>query len=341
MTSIVAESTSLSEPRLSLSKAGMIACVVLALGIVGLLGGRFLTLTPEDDTLRDSTLGQLALWMADQTGEDEIVSPLALYAEHWAQSIDEDTLDPAILLVTMRNTLVVWIIVMALCAVAGLLLVFVQPQRSVLPLVISLVGLDLLLFTLTAPDLVGWVLLGIVALLIGLVMGPAKTSRIVGFIVAMSVLFVFWEADKRFAASTNYEITVAQPPWTYTAYPSIADSLDALAAGDVSAVVLDRRDLADNMAPFPADEDIDPARTTYPQLRYLDTQDRSMTLGPFVIEPAFSGRLAVAVQADHTAEWPSVSPLEIGHDRHRQRANTPRRAIWPRAGIWCCLISKS
>ena len=89
----------------SLRKPLQLALTLLALALVlasmGASGGVY----PHDETLRESTLGKLAAWMADQSGKeaDELLSPLARYADHWANELGDDALDPEILFISIRN----------------------------------------------------------------------------------------------------------------------------------------------------------------------------------------------------------------------------------------------
>ena len=81
-------------------KKASLALTMLALALAWSLLTTFQSLAWDDDLLVESTLGQLALWMAEQSGNDpeDISSPLAQYAADWANELGAETLDPALLL---------------------------------------------------------------------------------------------------------------------------------------------------------------------------------------------------------------------------------------------------
>ena len=212
----------------------------------------------------------------------------------------------------MRSLLIAWILLVGLSAVIALGLILFKTSQPRGALLVTLLGLDFLLFMVPAIDddtTLFWVLGGIVLVLITLLALPGKVSRVIGFIVALSTLLVLWEGGKAFASSVNYKITLSQPSLDYSRYASIDEALQALAAGEVDAVIVDRRDLADLMAPFPDDKDVDAASLAYPGLRYLPDMDMSNTIGFFHIEPEMSGRLSVAVPATQASSIHSLNDL--------------------------------
>lgn len=270
---------------------------------------QFVQLTLEDELLLDSTVGELALWMSDQTEEEEIESILGQFAENWAQSSGEEVLAPEIILNVMQNGLILWTGAIGILAIIGIITLFMKFSSARHFLLATLIGLDALLFIVPVIDNsnVVAVLLGAITLMLAvLLFAPGKVTRILGFFVVLSTLLVVWEAGKAFAASVNYKILQAQDSWEYTTYPTLDDGLLALENGDIDAVILDRRDLSDVMV-AQADPDVDPATMPYPNLRYLDDLDRTDKIGIMSIAPSFPNRLSVAVRAADGERWSTVS----------------------------------
>lgn len=297
-----------SSPTQSLVKLLMIVLMTGVVLIVGMLANRFRTLTIDNALLLDSTVGELAIWMSEQTEEAEIESYLGQYAENWAQSLGQESLAPEVLLHAMRNGLVVWTGVIALVATIGLLNVFVRAAWVRPTLLITLLGLDALLFIIpatTGDNSLTLLLTALIMVLIALLLAPGRVSRVIGFFAALSILFVVWEAGKAFAASVDYRVTLSQPNWQYTTYATLEDSLDALERGDVSAVVFDRRDLSEHMAAQTVPES-EAVALRYPNLRYLDELTLSAGVAFMPIAPEFPGRLSIAVRAEDAERWSSV-----------------------------------
>ena len=285
--------------------------VLVFIGISGALANQFNSMTIDDPLLLDSTVGELAIWMADQTTEDEIESLIAQSAENWAQSLGQESLEPEIILDFMQNGLFLWAGFITVSAIIALGMCFFRPAWLRPTLLVSLLSIDALLFIIPVIDgnnTYLWVIAGIIALLIALLLAPGKVSKVMGFFVVLSALFVVWELSKTFAAQTNYKITIGQAAWQYATYPTLDDALEALSAGNIDAVILDRRDLSDVMPEYPPDEDadIDTEELTYPQLVYLNDLDQRTQVGIFAIEPAFPGRLSVAVRAEDAENWQAI-----------------------------------
>ena len=297
-----------------LQKPTLFLLSLIAMGLVFSVLTVFQSSTPEDDLLVESTVGQLAIWMTDQTTNDhqDILSPLAQYADNWATEIGEDELPPEILLTVMRNGVVFWAGLALISLVAGLLVLFVKPSFSRSIFFVSLLILDGLLFivpTLDESNVLSLVFFAILTVLVLLLMIPGKVSRVLGFFVALSVLLVVWEAGKSFAASVNYKIVLPQLTWEYTTYPTLDESLLALEAGDVDYIIADRKDLDDWMLPYPLDDDTETEGLPLENLRYLDDLDRSEGFGFLPILPEFPGRLSVAVRADEAGQVTAVRDI--------------------------------
>ena len=294
--------------RLTPKILGSIVLMLIAVSIVFSLTSYFIQLSTEDEFLLDSTVGELAIWMSEQTEEDEIESVLGRFAENWAQSLGEEALPADVILTSTRNGLVVWTGVIGVLAVIGLVSLFIKPAQARHWLLAVLLGLDVLLFSV--PVIEGnrilAVLLGaIVLLLVVLLLAQGKVTRVLGFFVVLSTLFVAWETSKAFATAVDYRILLAQPAWEYTTYATLDDALAALESGETDAVIYDRRDLSEVM-PERTASTIDET-LFYKDLRYLDNLDYTDSTGFFPLTPEFPGRLNIAVRTENNEQWETLS----------------------------------
>ncbi|MCY3914675.1 MAG: ABC transporter permease [Chloroflexi bacterium] len=302
MTDITVELTAPDARFRRLKKPAQVALTLLALALVLNLWSSFGGLALNDEAMRESTLGRLATWMADQSGNDpeEIRSPLAAYADHWANELGARQLDPDILYTAMRNMRIAYYGLIVMLLVYTLMAIVVRPGRAPLLLFVILILLDALLFlipSLETGESLMPLIFSILALLAALVLSPGKLSRVVGFFLALSFLLVGWEASKAIADSLSYKILLPQRSWTYQTEATMEEALVALLAGEVDYVIADRKDLDDLMPPHPPKGDRDEA-LPYPELRYLANLDRREGVALLPIAPAFPGRLSVAVRVD-------------------------------------------
>lgn len=267
--------------------------------------------------LTDSTFGELAIWMSEQSSEDEIVSFLGQYADNWAAQLGEEELDPAILLTAMRNGLVVWLGIIAAVTVTGAIGLAVNTNWSRSVLLSSLLGLDSLLFiipTLEGDDSLRWVLVAITLMLGVLLFAPGRVTKVLGFVVVLSALLVIWETGKIAAQSVNYSITLPHSSWSYTTYSTLDETLVALETGDIDAVIVDQRDVSDIILPYPAEEVTDTDEPpVYASLRVLTTVERAEYVLGLPISPEFPGRLAVVVREVDTTDSTSAGHFTGQH----------------------------
>jgi NitT/TauT family transport system permease protein len=286
-----------------LSSAGLMLIVI---GIVLWLTNYFAQLSLEDEFLLDSTVGELAIWMSDQTAEEEIESFLGRLAENWAQSMSEKALSPNIILNAMRNGLVIWTGFFGILAILGLISLFIKAAQARHWFLAVLLGLDTLLFivpVIEGSDVLTVLLVAMVLMLVILLLAPGKVSRVLGFFVVLSTLFVAWETSKGFAARVDYKILLPQPAWEYTTYPTLDDALVALENDETDAVIFDRNDLSDVMVAI-SDVQTDPLTTTYPNLRYLEPASET---GFLPISPEFPGRLGMAIRTADSERWVTIT----------------------------------
>lgn len=271
----------------------------------------------QDEALAESTLGRLAAWMADQSGNDpdEILSPLAHFADDWANQLGMEALDPAILFHSIRNLHALYYGAIILLLVSAIITIALRPQRAQRPLFAAILLLDGLLFFV--PSLEGSFTLSlltaaILTLLVALALAPAKVSRVVAFFLAISFLLLGWEASKAFADSVNHKILLPQRQWTYQTLDTLDNALSALQNGAVDVVIADRKDLDDLMPPQPAGDD-ESADLPYQNLRYLARLDRNEGLAFLPIAPAFPGRLSLALRAEDASDVSSVRDIFDGN----------------------------
>ena len=298
--------------RLPILLALTLLALVLVLNLLSNLGG----LALDDDVLLESTLGRLATWMAQQTGNDpeEILSPWAIYAKNWAKELGAEKLDPDILYTAMRNLRIAYYGLIVLLLVYTVMAIVVRPRRAPALLFVILLLLNALLFlipSLEGSNALTLLVFAILAVLAATVLSPGKTNRVVGFFLALSFLLLGWEASKAIADSVSYKILLPQPDWRYQTEETMEDALAALSAGTVDYVIADRKDLDDMMPPHPSKGD-DSAALPYQELRYLASLDRSEGFAILPITPAFPGRLSIAVRADDAPKVAGVRDVFDG-----------------------------
>lgn len=270
---------------LSMLLLGSGACLALFFLFIG-----FLALSVDDPFFVDSTLGEFSVWLS---GRVEAVST-----------------DLRVVLPTTRTILVIWSSLALLFTLIGVLGLWFNRTWSRFALMLALVLVDLLLFivpTLEGQNTLAPILVTITLLLALLLFAPGKITRVLGFLVVLSALFVAWESLKSFAASINFNVTLPQQRWAYTPYPTLEASLAALQNGEISAVFADRKDLEDLISPYPPSEDIDPSALPYPDLRQLNRLETDQGVLFLPIRPNFPGRMAIAVRADEAENWQAIS----------------------------------
>ena len=292
------------------TKPAITPLLLAVIGILLLLSGRFREIATTDPLLLDSTVGELAVWMSDQTGEDEIESFLGNYAENWAQSLGEEALAPEIILQSMQNSLVTGLYLLIVIAAIGLILLYLRPRYSRSVLLVLLIGIDIFLFiipVIEGDNSLTLILVAIFLMIVVLLLTSGKVSRVLGFFVVLSFLFVVWESSKALASMVDYKILLPQSAWEYDSYPTLEEALGALDNAEIDAVIYDRRDLSDLMPIYPEDPEIDVDSLAFPNLRYLNDLDAREGFAIFPITPEFPGRLKVAVRADTVDSWQSIS----------------------------------
>ena len=299
-------------------KPTLLGLSVLAFALILSVLATFQSLALDDDLLVESTLGRLAIWMAEQSGNDpqDISSPLVQYAANRAHELGVEALAPSLLLQDMRHAIVIWCGLIAFLLLLAGLSVWMRPARSQVVFFVSLLLLDAMLFVI--PSIEGGqslalILYAIVAVLAAAVLAPGKIGRVFGFFIALSVLMLVWEGAKSFADAIQHKVAMPRASWTYETRPSLEEALAALQAGEADAVIADRKDLDDWMPPHPPDNENQAEAMPLQDLRYLSRLNRAEGWGPLPILPMFPGRLSFALRADDAEKVNAVGSI-FGRD---------------------------
>ena len=176
-----------------------------------------------------------------------------------------------------------------------------------------------------------------VILLVALSADAGRKSRLIAFFAFVSALLLCWEMVKLGADLLGYRVTQPMPGWNYTTYPDLTSALDALEAGELDAVVADRRLLNDLMPPHPvATRQTEEERNTLPRqgLRYARIFARTERYLLFPIDPNFLPRLTIAVREEDAGRWSSAAELhslniatDVGSYADERYLSAPRSLV--------------
>ncbi len=293
----------------SWARTGILALLTLAAGVVALaIGLNFRSLPADAPLVADSTVGELAAWMAQQaTGEETPPALLAALVKPRLPTADDEDANTEALVTWMQSVVAVWCIVVAVAAAVGIVGLVRRAGWARAVLIVALLGVDMLLFLippLEGESAFGLALAAVLLLLVALMFAPGRATRVIGFFVAISTILVLWEGVKAGAESIGYAITVPQSAWQQTAYPTLEDALDALQNGETAAVFADRKDLETLMPAGGAAAD----GQAYPALRYISLDTREQVF-IFPVNPALPGRLNIAVRQEDASLYRQPSQL--------------------------------
>ncbi len=257
---------------------------------------------PADQPLLDTTPAALGIWVAAQSEEESPRSLLGQLAREQALREGVARLPEVRVLSWARTLLLLAACLHVAASMAALLGMVLNSAWNRSALILALVLTMAWLFVLPPGEQNEHLMLilpGGFALLLALMMLPGPATKTLGFVLIITILLLGVQSLKLFAASRDYRITTSLESWRYTTLPNLDIALAALESGELDAVLADRRDLRDIMAPLPEDQDIDPAASDWPALRYLTRFDSNdAMLGILPVTPRYPGRLALATRAD-------------------------------------------
>jgi NitT/TauT family transport system permease protein len=310
-----------ARPAFSAASVRSVILAAAALLVAGIAASLLLTFRAQaldDPLLADSTVGSLAVWVADQANRGDPQSILAQIALSRAEARGQDAVDEAGLLTLARDGVVAWTGLAALLCVVSAGGLLLRARWSRITMTAALVLLTGLLFVVPAmrgDNTLGMALLAITILALALLFSLTRVSKVIGFLLILSLVLVAWEGAKMLAASVSYRVGVDVPGWEYSAYPTIEEALAAVESSEATVVLLDRGDLDGLVAPAnAADEDV--AATAYPDLRYTLNINREESRLGLPVVPALPGRLVAVTPVDQAA-----APLTLA-DFGRERLAT-------------------
>ena len=300
----------IDEPQANpIRRVAQVVILVTSILLTGFLLSRIVSEDVSSPLITESTFGQLGSWVASETTDDEVVSLLGGMAQDYATQIGQDSLTDTEVIRFLHNIWTMTLIVTLLLLIVGGLGAVQYRSWAWIPIALALIGLmlQLLLIPSLADDntLLLAMLTTTLAALLPLTSRSA-INRITGFLAILAIILVAWETAKAFAASIDYQITLPVGDFEYTTYPTLDEGLLALESGDIDILMEDRKELDEIMAPFPADEEVDAAGLTYPDLRYADGFDNDAGVGFLPIIPEMPGRITIATSAQQADSVTSI-----------------------------------
>jgi NitT/TauT family transport system permease protein len=293
-----------------LGKVILLSALAAIIGIIVIyLGNNFLNLPADAPLLLESTPQKLAVWVAQQATEDAPTSLLGQWAKQSAEQNGLESVSEANLIRSGQAAIFYGCLALSILYVIGAAAIMRRAVWVRVPFLVGLIGCVCLLFifpTLPGESSMNLSLLAVGLTVILLVFAEGKVSRLISFFVTVAILLMGWEITKIFADANQFAIRIAQPSWTYTAYPTLDTALAALEANEITAVFADENDLKDLMTAYPEDEPLQ--NPAYPDLRHVALARQEQIL-IFPVIPDFSGRLAVAVRQDDVATYQKPSEL--------------------------------
>lgn len=183
-------------------------------------------LANDDPALVDSTPGQLALWVADQTTQPE------RRVESWLVWLTKPTAPQGVLSETAalgRARFVLGLLPLVVAGLAGYAawVVWKRPKRGRETAVFLLLAYTFLLFNIAAHSQPAFalVLVGIVGSLIAAFLAPGQVSPRLGFFVIIATLLVGWELYKIVGDATGNILPLTDFPWKLPHWQTVAEAL--------------------------------------------------------------------------------------------------------------------
>lgn len=256
----------------------------------------FMRATADDPLVSESTLGQLAAWMADQSEEEAPESIFGALAKSWASARGEDVLDEAAAVDAMRWPVVLMAGAASLFALISA--VFLRAGRfGPLWLMLSMHFCMSMLFVIPAVEgdfTLTFSIVSVFLTVLAVGLSSRPIGRVVGFLLALSVLLAGVEAIKGFARANDYAIRASVPAWAATIYDTPDAAYAALQSGEIDAL------FGESGALTEAGADVE-------GITVLTTLNRDETRLGLPVKPNMPGRLAVAAREDAAATASSAA----------------------------------
>ena len=205
-------------PPLLLLGVLLLLALVIAIGQFGLAN--------DDPALVDSTPGQLALWVADQTTQPE------RRVESWLVWLTKPTAPNGVLSETAalgRARFILGLLPLLVAGLAGYAawVVGKRPKRGRETAVFLLLAYTFLLFNLPAHSQPAFtlVLVGIVGSLVAAFLAPGHVSPRLGFFVIIATILVGWELYKIVGDATGNVLPLTDFPWKLPHWQTVAEAL--------------------------------------------------------------------------------------------------------------------
>lgn len=183
-------------------------------------------LANDDPALVDSTPGQLALWVADQTTQPE------RRVESWLVWLTKPTAPGGVLSETAalgRARFILGLLPLAVAGLAGYAtwVVWKRPKRGRETAVYLLLAYTLLLFNIPAHSQPAYtlVLVGIIGSLLAAFLAPGHVSPRLGFFVIIATILVGWELYKIVGNATGNVLPLTDFPWKLPHWQTVAEAL--------------------------------------------------------------------------------------------------------------------
>lgn len=285
---------------------------IAIIGITGWLLIHFNDFALDDPIFMDSTLGELAVWMTDQAEEDDPPSLLGQFAQTRRDQVGIDSFGVNTLLKDMRKILLGFTGLLASITLLSFVGLFLKIRQHRIGLAIALIGLDTLIFVIPSSSddqTLTLILIGIVLMSLILVLSRDHIERVVGFLVVLSMFFVFWEVAKSFADENDYKITSSVSGWEYQTYDDLDSAIIGLQSDEFDVLMADRRDVRDLIPPYPLDGEV-VEDFTYSDLRFVNDFDRGDSQLGLPITPSLPGRVSLTVVEDIAPTVESIDQLE-------------------------------
>ena len=291
----------------------VLVCGAAAVAISVWLLVSFINFELDDPLFRDSTPGDLAVWMAGQAEEDAPESLLGQWAQTRRDQVGADSFSADTLLRDMKHVLVGYTGLMtALVSIgaAGLIVPFRGHRMSLLAGLIGLDGLVFIIPILSGDQTVLFIMVAMSAMCFALLFSGEHVERLVGFFVVLSLFLVAWEGSKALAHELRYRIATPVDGWTYQTYPDLDAALAAVDSGEIAVLLADRNQVDDLIFAYPDEDEPDIEESPYPDLRYINRFTRAEARYGFDIEPPLQGRVSMITPAERAPDLTAITQFD-------------------------------